>query len=121
VLTFTVPGRPTTWKRTMTVGKRRPNDPVYVAAKGHVHQRALQARPNGWPLDQRYALGVIVHLANHRSEGDIDRYINLVMDALQGAMWRNDKQVDELLRCAKVFGEGEPRLVVTVDTVGEGA
>lgn len=118
---FVVPGRLITWKRTTSVrmpnGKvRRPNRAEMKAAKEAIGWRAVAARPQGWPLGRRYALGVLVHLRNHSGEGDLDRYINLVMDALQGVVYANDRQVDEFFRCAKLFGDGEPRTEVTIAT-----
>ena len=120
---FEVPGRPVTWKRTATVtGSRgqvqRATPKAMREAKAAVQWRCLHARPDGWPLDARYAVTVHVHLRNHSAEGDVDRYANLVLDAIQGGAYANDRQVDDL-HVSKRFGDGLPRTVVNV-TVLEG-
>lgn len=120
---FTVPGRPITWKRTTSVrtpsGKvKRPNRAEMKVAKEAIGWRALATRPAGWPLERRYVLDIWIHLRNHSGEGDVDRYENLVMDALQGIAYRNDRQVDDG-RCRKVFGNGEPRAEVVISITEE--
>ena len=119
-LRFDIPGRPVTWKRTVSIGKRRVTPAAMKAAKRHVQLRALQARPDGWPLDARYALEVVAHLANHAAEGDWDNYGKLISDALEGIAYRNDRQVDDA-RCRKVFGDGEPRTEIALDVLEDSA
>jgi len=106
VMRFTVPGRvkrtpsgklgkarPVTWQRLQSRG----NDGRYVdaeqrAEKDRIGQLALAARPPAWPRDGEYEVSVIGYWPD-RVTGDADRLTSLVMDALEGVLYTQDRQV----------------------------
>lgn len=117
VVTFTVPGRPRAWQRTAgtainpRTGKvMRLNDPKAEAEKRVIAQLARLAWkgdpvcgpvalsveavfriPQGWPKDLKTeAMAGRVPVI---MDPDLDRIINLVMDALVGIVYWDDNQV----------------------------
>lgn len=118
-LTYTVPGRPTTWARKrLDTRKRKPltftSNTQKVAMQAH--QWAAVAALRGvkpWSTDGAFAIGVLGYWPS-AVVGDVDRLVSLAMDALEGIAYRKDRQVRELLRCA-VISDGSPeRVEVTV-------
>ena len=100
----TLSGRPMTWKRTahrMGPGGRtaRFSDPSMVERKKSIAYQVLSLRPAGWPMDRRYALAVRSY--GPSPSADVDNLAKLILDALQGVLWTDDKRVD-YLSCAKV-------------------
>lgn len=82
-----------TWQRTGVHGGKRLTQKQQKAAKQHIAWHAVAARPRGrWPMDAVYAVEVLGYWPDRRF-GDVDRLMNLVMDALQGVTYRSDRQV----------------------------
>lgn len=119
-LTYTVPGRPTTWARKrLDTRKRKPltftSDAQKLAMVAHQLYAlvALGLHRASWSLDGAFAIGVVGYWPD-AAVGDVDRLVSLAMDALEGIAYRKDRQVRELLRCA-VISDGSPeRVEVTV-------
>lgn len=119
-LTYTVPGRPTTWARKrLDTRKRKPltftSDEQKLAMVAHQLHALVALGPHRatWGLDGAFAIGVLGYWPD-AAVGDVDRLVSLAMDALEGIAYRKDRQVRELLRCA-VISDGSPeRVEVTV-------
>jgi Holliday junction resolvase RusA-like endonuclease len=75
-------GRPVTYTPTST--KSYEKTVAYLA---------LAHRPDGWPLDERYAFRFEVPAA---TRGDLDNLTKSVLDALTGIAWKDDSQIDVL-------------------------
>lgn len=100
-LTFEIPIRPQTWKRVNIVRTKKgvhamkaKGDKDYQRAVGLYALKARQSVPT-WPLDARYGLVAWV-TASTRATGDVDNYGKAVMDALNGVLWDDDRQVRSL-------------------------
>jgi len=109
---FTIHGRPVTWQRTNDVRGRRVTDAKQRAAKTRIALHARVARPRGWPLDAEYDVVTLGYWPDRRY-GDVDRLSNLVLDGLEGAAYKSDRQV-----CAqssrRYLDKEHPRTEVTV-------
>lgn len=67
--------------------------------------------------------GYILHLWFHlrtRSDGDVENLAGTIMDALQGLIYKDDKQVDSLFVCRLLPGDyayqdlGEPHVSISI-------
>lgn len=55
------------------------------------------ARPAGWPLDAKYKVTIKVRPYRRRGrKGDLDNFLKSILDGLEGILWDNDTQVDEV-------------------------
>lgn len=90
---FTVPGRPVTWQRSGVHEGKRLTQKEQREAKKNIAWAATMQRPKGrWPMDVVYAIEVIGYWPDRRF-GDVDRLVSIVMDALQGVAYKEDRQV----------------------------
>jgi hypothetical protein len=124
-LSFVVPGHPKTWQRPPQAGRGR-YDERGLAAKAYASKvtdyarRAVGLRRRAglaWPLDAEYGVRVVGVWPDAR-EGDYDRLVSLVYDALQGVCYVADRQVkiDDGGGIASPE-KAAPRLIVTVRLV----
>lgn len=106
---FEWPGNPMTWKRANTSGNRRTSDPAMRQRKKQLKEHVSLIRPKAWPVmsdSAAYALKIVIC---KRSKwriypGDVDNFSKLIMDAMEGVLYPNDKQVvDQHTR--KIIGE----------------
>jgi len=118
-LRFTVPGEPHAWERAQQQGRRKFNSSEMTAAKKTIAQygdlaiRELGESPsypkNGkFRLECWFRIGVL-----KRSEPDLDNLLKLVGDALNGVVWRDDRQVVAVL-AYKVRTLGHPRTEIEI-------
>jgi hypothetical protein len=89
---FRVPGSPRSWNNALIRGRGRP----YLASWAREWKRtlgvyAMRARPAGWPLDAAYRVDIRSWFAT--AAADVDGPVKLVLDALTGIAWRDDKLV----------------------------
>lgn len=110
ILSVTIPGAPVSWKRTATASGRRITPAAQRAYQDRVRWAALAARPAGWPLDARYAIGVVV--TRDRRKADWDNSVKTLCDALNGIAWADDSQIDEA--CVSMRRGPEPHGVELV-------
>lgn len=116
-LRYTLPGRPTTWKRARSKGAQRWTDHGMRRAQ-HAHgclARTLVARMRTWPLDAHYALEVVAY-CDPTQRGDADNYAKLVADALQGIAYVNDRRLVDV-RGRREIDRANPRTEVVVRVV----
>lgn len=134
-LTFTVLGRPLTWQHTGGVGgaKGIRLDARGKAAlaytrlvQGHALRARQQAKVAGltWPdvtsHEPRFRVDVDAWWPDHK-EGDADRLLSLVFDALEGAVYKKDRQVKASSVELHAPDKANPRLVVSVRVMATGA
>lgn len=74
-------------------------------------QWEIKSQWQGEPLDDDVTLNIFLYLDSNRS--DIDAYIKIVLDALTGTAYKDDKQVTEL-SVIKMHDPEEPRIVIQV-------
>lgn len=124
MITITIDGEPGTWKRAIPVASgshaRMVTPKVMRDQKRHIALLAMQARGvwmretgRPWPLDAWYRCHVRVHTSTRRIP-DTDRVSNLVLDALQGVLWANDRRVIEPHPSLVAVCDPQPRVVVFV-------
>lgn len=112
VFRFALDIEPVPWARAGAAGVRR-FTPKRVAEYEHaIRLVARAARPRSWPMGARYALDVYATRSTWR-RCDVDNLAKAVMDALNGAVWDDDDQVDRLL-VERVRGAPRGRLEVEV-------
>ena len=114
-VSYTVPGKPQTWQRSWDVGRKRPTERAdAVKAAKYVHQlHAIVAKRNRpWPLDGAFAIDVIGYYGS-AATGDCDRLGSLAMDAMEGILYKTDRQVRDV-RSRVVADGSHPRVEVTV-------
>ncbi len=97
-LTFVIPGPPVPWARKRTNGKQRftPNKSPQAAAKHRIKAAAYTAAHKaGWAMTTK-AVGMELRVIARRTpkcRPDVDNYLKLVMDAIQGILIKDDSQV----------------------------
>lgn len=69
-------------------------------------------RGEKWSLDENYSVEISYYFAHDRS--DIDGSNKLVLDALEGIMYENDRKVREL-HCYKFLDKDNPRIKIIVN------
>lgn len=104
------------FKRVMTNGRRRYNDPKYTAFKNHLGLIATQAMEGREPMIGSVSVTVAVYKPKprptSRNYGDIDNHLKSVLDALNGIAYVDDSQVTEAH--AELLN-GDARIEITLE------
>ena len=116
-VSFTVEGPPLTWKRTNTHAGVRLTPKEQRAYQALVRRVGEMNRPAGWPMQARYRLCVVVY--RKADAGDFDNFAKNVADALQGALYDNDRRIKDG-RCILEIDRKRPRVEVTVEVMDAG-
>jgi Holliday junction resolvase RusA-like endonuclease len=135
-LRLIIPGNPLSQNQSYRVGHpyakghrscpmcHRPATPGSIihteAAKAFmrkVHLLALAARPPGWSLDGIYDLECVYYFDSRRPDGDGPG--KLTRDALQKALYDNDRQVRDFMQRRRLDRE-HPRIDLTLRLVSPG-
>lgn len=111
-LTFHVPGNPRSWKRAARGKGFTYVDPESAMYRNLVALSAVAARPEGWDRARRFFLSLEVTLPTRRP-CDLDNVTKQVGDALNGVIWEDDSQLDEL-HVKRLWTHAEPGIRVTV-------
>lgn len=96
-LTVVVPGPLVTWKRTTIYGGRRLTPKAQRDYQERVYLAgclAVASAP-GWSRDRRYVVDIVWTPVDRR-RADVDNCAKTVLDALNGCLWLDDSQVDDL-------------------------
>lgn len=130
-LEITIDGPPVPWARHVGLGKAA-HEPKPQAAMKRTIAQAVQyggaARIRGW---SRYAMRAIFYLAAPKDVAkadpaglaaetilverrpDLDNFLKLPLDALNGILWRDDAQVYSFDGSRRIYSL-RPRLVLTI-------
>lgn len=97
VLRYQLPGRPVSWQRSVPTGPggRVLKTPAKARAGKAAHQLAANAAMRGrrsHSLEGLFAVEITCWY-DTRVYGDIDRLAGLVLDALEGIVYKSDRQV----------------------------
>lgn len=111
-LTFRVPGNPRSWKRAARGKGRTYVDPDSAMYRNLVVLAAVAARPDGWDRSRRFFLSLEFANAT-RGRIDASNVTKQVEDALNGILWDDDSQIDEL-HVKRLWTHDDPGLRVTV-------
>ena len=93
---ITAPLEPVPFKRALSNGRRRFNDPRYVEYKEAVGLFARRAMNGAAPLTGAIKISVTVSRnlkPSSRNFGDADNHLKAVLDALNGICYVDDAQV----------------------------
>lgn len=114
-LCFTIPGKPLPQKRPMVLRRGWTIDPPESKKeKKRIAGLALQAIvANGMG---RFKGDIWLRVDFHGSRADIDNLSKLLMDALTGVVWKDDRQV-KALNAVKNEKSKEPKTVVQVGEI----
>lgn len=120
LLSFTVPGRPASWRRSAVVDGRTLTPKSSRDAKRKVQLIAqVAARSVRLPApssETRWGVTVRAFYPDGR-QGDIDRVVGIMLDALEGIAYVTDRQVKRLV--VEIDADRErPRVDVEVRRVG---
>ena len=118
MIKFSVPTEPVPFKRVMTNGKRRYNDPRYSDFKYYVGLHARNAM-HGAPFLGAVKMHVDFYKRTPKNPcsqrwGDGDNFLKAVMDALQGVCYLNDAQV---LQGTFTKNHGDPHIVIELEEI----
>ena len=114
---FVVPTEPVPFKRTLSNGKRRFNDPRYSDYKYFIGLHARVAMGGRAPFDGAIKISVTVstkYQPTSLKSGDIDNHLKAVLDALNGICFTDDRQVIEGHVC---LFKGEPQIEIQVEAI----
>ena len=114
---FVVPTEPVPFKRAMTNGKRRFNDPRYSDFKDYVGAHAKVAMNGQAPFDGAIRITVTVstkYEPTSLKSGDVDNHLKAAMDALNGICYRDDRQI--VNATVNVF-KGTPHVEIEVEAL----
>lgn len=95
---FSVQTEPVPFKRAMTNGKRRFNDPRYSDFKYFVGLHARTAMQGRAPFTEPIKITVNTftkYKPESLKSGDVDNHLKAVMDALNGICFVDDRQIVE--------------------------
>jgi Holliday junction resolvase RusA-like endonuclease len=87
-----------------------------TAVKGAAWAQLVMERlMQHWPRDARYAVSISMHFADRRRR-DTDNVAKSILDALNGALWKDDAQVD-CLTVVRGTVQSPPFTHVTVEVL----
>lgn len=111
---YVLEGRPVSWRRPNIVNGRPMTDVGQRAAKEAHQWAAIRAGAVTRDVDAegRYSVEVIAYYPDER-QGDADRILGLPLDAMQGLIYENDRQVAEVV-CRRRIDRNRPRVEVTI-------
>lgn len=112
---FTVTTEPVPFKRAMTNGKRRFNDPRYSDFKDYVGLHAKVAMAGRVPFDGAIRINVDVftkYKPTSLKAGDVDNHLKAAMDALNGICYVDDRQIVDAT--VNIF-KGTPHITIELE------
>jgi len=121
LIVYTVPGRPKSWQRRAPMRKKN-GELVFVSRRSRGDEAAKAAHQlaanvamrgkRGHDMSGTWAIEVTAYYPDNRT-GDVDRIAGLPLDALQGIVYEQDRQVVSLAVHRHVDAE-RPRTEVRV-------
>lgn len=102
-ITFRVPGPPQNWERARTDGTRHFTSKASRDYKRHVRACAGLAMMGAYPLNVRVGVDIAITYADKRRR-DLDNGAKALLDAMNGIVYVDDSQIDDL-RVRRVAGD----------------
>lgn len=119
-LTFVIPGQPVPKGRPRfskhAFTPKRTRD--YEKAARHTAFQAVQQWQNthgGWGLQNRYSVSLFLFFSDLRKR-DLDNAGKSILDAMNGVVYNDDAQIDELF-ARRLVDKDVPRAVVSVRVI----
>ena len=123
---FVVDGEPTPKARPRTITTSKGDVRTYTPKTTRSAEQVIgESAKNGlhrlgdFPVDTPVKLVVDVYVEK-KGRGDLDNYVKTVMDALNGVIWKDDRQVEELVASINRHS-GTGRLAIVVADITEAA
>lgn len=124
---YVVPGRPVTWQRKRLDARRgKPQTFTAASQRSAMALHAVACMAEMVPGDRarcladtkaRWSVSVAGYWPDERV-GDADRMLSLVMDALEGVVYRTDRQVRHVGELRIEVDSERPRTEVVVRRIG---
>ena len=114
---FSVKTEPVPFKRTLSNGKRRFNDPRYSEFKDYLGAHAKVAMDGRVPFDNAIRLHVDVFTKYEPTSlkaGDVDNHLKAAMDALNGICYRDDRQIVDAT--VNIY-QGDPHVTIELEAI----
>ena len=114
---FSVTTEPVPFKRTLSNGKRRFNDPRYSEFKLYIGAHAKVAMAGRVPFDGAIRISVDVFTKYEPTSlkaGDVDNHLKAAMDALNGICYRDDRQIVD---ATVNIWQGEPHVTIELEAI----
>lgn len=83
----------------------------YRGAKGDL-QLEITAQANFEPLSRTVAVNIIQYFGDKRKR-DVDAYIKILLDSMEGIIYENDNQINEL-HVFKEYDKENPRIEIQI-------
>lgn len=123
-ISFHVPGPPVPFKRKVSApgaphGRATPKKVrFYRRQVAHAARFAMLEARVREPMKGAVRLALVVRCVDFRAVGDIDNYLKLVKDALNGLVYEDDVQVCQLGECERRVDGKNAGIWVTVEQLG---
>jgi Holliday junction resolvase RusA-like endonuclease len=114
IVAVRVPGEPQSWERAGRSGARSFNTPANIAARKNL-QWIIKTQYPHFPgrMDCVNRMGVAAIVETALWTTDADNYTKQLLDSLQGFVFKNDRQVDEIY-VTVIRGAAKPNLQLLV-------
>lgn len=119
-VTWVTPGSPLSVNRVYRLALRNGRRIMFFSQQGKAYKVAVAAHALQalglvrWDRTRRYSVELLAYFQSDRA--DADNIAKPALDALQGVLFDNDRQV-ESVTCAKALDRLAPRLVATVRAI----
>jgi Holliday junction resolvase RusA-like endonuclease len=111
VCTIVIPGEPIPKARPRLSNGHVHTAPRTAAAEARIREYLFAQDPRRRPVSEPVMLVTTFHTSG-KARGDLDNYVKLASDALNGIVWKDDRQVHALV--AMMFEHSTPCTVITV-------
>jgi Holliday junction resolvase RusA-like endonuclease len=109
---YEIPLVPIPYVRMTQRGKWGQREQAYIQHQAEI-SRLLSALELGEPLTGRLSVEIEFRFS-HGSRGDLDNYVKALLDAANGIVWMDDRQIDQLSARRVKYYQDETILCVTV-------
>ena len=118
MIRFTVPGEPVPKARPRVVNGRTYTPKRTVEAEKAIGWAFREAMPGFDPLTCLVGMCCTFYTKSQKPRADVDNLVKTVQDALEGIVYVNDRQVEDV-RGHRFRGAADPRTVIEIWRVSE--